>query len=147
MIEQAGLNHAAALEALHAQSFPVPWRAEEFAALLRQPGVAGWIASGLRTTEGFILVRAAADEAEILTLAVAPECRRKGLASSLLREVFDQLRGGNALRLFLEVAADNAAALALYGRNGFEVCGRRPAYYRNDPDKTSIDAILMMRVP
>jgi [ribosomal protein S18]-alanine N-acetyltransferase len=139
-------EHAAVLEALHALSFPTPWRAAEFATLLSQPGVAAWIAYGREEPEGFILVRAAADEAEILTLAVTPAYRRKGLASKLLQEASVNLRAGKTARLFLEVAADNTAALALYGRHGFAVCGQRPDYYRGGPGKAPVDAIMMTRL-
>ncbi len=146
---RAGPEHAEVLGALHALSFPAPWQEAEFAALLQQPGVAAWIVIGgivnEESPEGFILMRAAADEAEVLTLAVVPELRRKGLASKLLRQAFETLKAGKTTRLFLEVAADNAAACALYARHGFAPCGRRPDYYRSDPAKAPVDAIMMSR--
>ena len=142
-ISRAAHEHAEVLEALHALSFPSPWRAEEFSTLLRQPGVGAWIVSGAQEPEGFILVRAVADEAEILTLAVTPAHRRKGHASKLLQHASATLRDGKTARFFLEVAADNTAALALYARHGFAPCGRRANYYRSDPAKEPIDAVMM----
>ena len=142
MLIQAAPEHAAVLAALHASSFAAPWRAEEFDALLRQPGVAAWIWNG-EAPEGFIMVRAAADEAEVLTLAVAPTERRKGTASKLLAQALDILRVGGSSRIFLEVAADNTAASALYTRHGFAPCGRRADYY--GASGKSVDAIVMKR--
>jgi [ribosomal protein S18]-alanine N-acetyltransferase len=134
------------LEALHAQGFPAPWQAKEFETLLKQPGAAGWIAANENAALGFILVRAAADEAEILTVVVDPAQRRKGIAAQLLNSAAAALRAGTVRNLFLEVAADNVAALALYKSYGFEPCGRRPDYYRVAPHRSSIDAIVMNAV-
>jgi ribosomal-protein-alanine N-acetyltransferase len=126
--------------ALHRTSFAAPWTAEEFALLLEQPGVAGWMWHA-PSPLGFILVRAAADEAEILTLAVTPGYRRAGIATALLDQAVRTLRAGGTARLFLEVAADNAAALALYGKSGFERSGLRPAYYARAGKETGGDKV------
>ena len=138
---RASPQHATALAALHDTSFPAPWSLQEFDALLRQPGVAAWIVNVGNAPAGFIMVRAVADEAEILTLAVSPEYRRKGLAAELIREAGAALTAGNTAQFFLEVAADNTAALGLYAREGFAVCGRRTGYYKNG----TVDAVLMRR--
>jgi ribosomal-protein-alanine N-acetyltransferase len=138
---------APVLSALHASSFATPWTTEEFQTLLRQPGVMGWIC--LHEAEesiplGFILVRAVVDEAEILTVAVQPEQRRQNLGSRLLEQACDVLGTQNITRLFLEVAADNTAAIALYRRHGFVTVGSRPKYYER-ADNTRQDAIVMAR--
>ena len=91
------------------------------------------------------MVRAAADEAEVLTLSVAPTVRRKGTASKLLAQALDILRAGGSARIFLEVAADNAAASALYTRHSFTPCGRRADYYGAGASGKSVDAIVMKR--
>ena len=92
---------------------------------------------------GFVLVRAVADEAEILTLAVAPTHRQRGIAAALLREAITVLRPGGTKTLFLEVAADNTAALALYAGAGFSPSGRRVGYYARD--EGNVDALMMMQ--
>ena len=92
------------------------------AGLLAMPGVFGFIDG----RGGFILVRAAGGEAEILTLAVEPSARRRGLGRALLDQALAATAGSP---LFLEVAADNAVARALYGAAGFTECGRRTGYY------------------
>ena len=93
---------------------------------------------------GFVLGQVIADEAEILALATAPEAQRHGVASDLLARFVEQARARGAARVFLEVAADNAPAIALYRRHGFAQTGHRKAYYRR-ADGTSGDALLMSR--
>ena len=133
--------HAHVAGVLHAQSFAAPWSDTEFANLLEQPGVAGLLWNAAEP-HGFILIRAVADEAEILTLAVAPAYRRRGVAALLLDEAMRMLRAGGTHRLFLEVAADNAAAIALYGKAGFTATGRRTGYYAR-AGAPSVDAVIM----
>lgn len=134
--------HAGLASALHATSFPAPWSETDFAQLLTQPGVAGllWRADA---PQGFILIRAVADEAEVLTIAVAPAFRRQGAATALLDEACRWLEAGGTQRLFLEVAADNIAAVTLYARYGFTRSGRRTGYYARGPGQTRVDALVM----
>ena len=80
---------------------------------------------------GFILGRVAADEAEVLTLAVAPEVRRAALGGGLLAALEAAGRTAGARRIYLEAAESNAPALGLYRRAGYAVLGRRPAYYED----------------
>ncbi len=133
--------HAQVAGALHRTSFTAPWSDAEFATLLEQPGVAGLVWTGA-APEGFILIRAVADEAEILTLAVAPDFRRRGVAESLLAEAVRMLRAGGTHRLFLEVAEDNAPARTLYEKHGFAATGRRAKYYERGPSGR-VDAVIM----
>lgn len=128
---------AARLAALHAAAFPSPWDATAFEALLDQPGV-----FVIEQAEGFILLRAVADEAEILTLAVHPTGRRQGRGARLVREGAAAAAARGVTRLFLEVADDNTAARALYDRSGFSEAGRRPGYYAR-PDGDRRDALIM----
>ncbi len=130
------ITHAAfgapALAALHALAFPPgqAWGAEAIALMLEMPGTIGlW-----QPAEGFVLVRVAADEAEILTLAVIPAARRRGLGAALMRAAMADARAAGAAAMFLEVAESNAAARALYGGLGFAPVGRRPRYYENGED-------------
>jgi ribosomal-protein-alanine acetyltransferase len=80
---------------------------------------------------GFLVARQAADEAEILNIAVRRANRRTGVATALLLYALRELRARNATRLFLEVRESNAPALAFYQRHGFRQVGKRPAYYRH----------------
>lgn len=114
------------LAALHARCFtvPRPWNAYEFAELLASPRC-----FLLTRGAGFLLGRVIADEAELLTLAVAPEHRRDGLGRALTAEFAATSRRMQASEAFLEVAADNDAAKALYLAQCWCIAGRRPRYY------------------
>jgi ribosomal-protein-alanine N-acetyltransferase len=123
---------APALAALHAAAFPPDqaWSADTIALLLALPGAFGlW-----REGAGLVLARMAGDEAEILTFGVVPEARRRGHGGSLLREAIGAARAKGAGAMFLEVAAGNAPALALYAREGFAEVGRRRRYYSDGAD-------------
>jgi len=93
---------------------------------------------------GFLDVRHAADEAEIIDLWVAPPDRRKGVAAALLDRLCLDVANKGASRLFLEVAVDNAAACALYEKQGFATVARRNAYYTR-PGSKPVDALVMAR--
>lgn len=130
-------DRPARLAALHAAAFAEPWDAKAFDALLRQAGV-----YAIEAPDGFILMRAVADEAEILTLAVRPRARGRGLGGRLVGAGVIEAAARGAVRLFLEVSADNAPALALYARTGFVEAGRRPGYYAR-PEGGRQDALLL----
>lgn len=134
---------AEALAKIHATSFDDSWSALFFSAMLNQPGVIA-LSVGQDTARGFILVRIAVDEAEILTLAVAPEYRNQKLGRALVDAALVLLMAQRASRCFLEVAEDNIAALAVYTACGFTHCGLRKDYYQRGP--TKINAILMERL-
>jgi ribosomal-protein-alanine N-acetyltransferase len=127
------------LAELHAQAFDEPWGVAEIGALLDAPG--GFAL--LEDTAGFILCRAVAGEAEILTLAVAPNARRMGLGRALVEAAARKAARAGAGSLFLEVAQDNAAAIGLYEATGFAIVGRRAAYYRRGAG--AVDAVVMRR--
>jgi ribosomal-protein-alanine N-acetyltransferase len=122
----ATLDEAAILAALHATAFPPgeAWDAAAFRTLLGMEGV-----FGLAAEAGLILARVSADEAEILTLAVAPEHRRQGLGDALVETAVLHSAALGARRMFLEVGQENAPAQALYRGLGFAAAGRRPDYY------------------
>ena len=140
-IEVTAASDAGVLAEIHASAFDRPWSAAEIAALLDSPGTLALQSSGDR--KGFVMVRALAGEAEILTLAVAPEGRRQGQARALMQAAIVQALARQAGTLFLEVAADNAAALGLYEGLGFEMAGRRKGYYDRGAASPRIDALVM----
>ena len=129
------------LAAVHAQAFERPWAASEIAALLQTPGVIALLADE-EPPAGIVLCRTVADEAEILTLAVAPWARRQGVARGLVLAAQDLVRRAGAEALLLEVGATNTAAITLYGGLGFIAAGRRKAYYDRSPGACE-DALVM----
>ena len=100
------------------------------AELLAMPGVYGLIAD----EDGFIIARVAADEAEVITLAVLPHSRRRGIARQLLDAAIRIGAEAGADHMILEVAEPNAAARALYGAMDFHQVGRRRRYYADGSD-------------
>jgi ribosomal-protein-alanine N-acetyltransferase len=139
-------DRAQACSRLHAEGFAHPWSPEEIAALIANSSIVGAAAldpvSG--RLRGFVLSRLAADEAEILTIAVDPAHRGKGVGRALLSENLRQAANASAKAMFLEVAEDNAPALALYERFGFVKVGQRSGYYRR-ADGTRATAVVMRK--
>lgn len=131
-----------ALAALHSRCFrtPPPWSAADFEGFMADP-LAFLLVEG---DAGFLVGRAVAGEAELLTLAVAPETRRRGLGRKLVSRFLYQARLRQADRAFLEVSVQNPAAIALYESAGFAPVGRRPGYCRT-PEGTAIDALILAR--
>lgn len=122
------------LERMHAACFPhKPWTASDFMDLKK---------SGcdiIASENGFIVYRVVADEAEIITIGVAPNARRGGVAAAMMEIAHRDAKKRGAKKIFLEVASDNTAARALYRSAGYAQIGIRPKYY------DGVDAILMAR--
>ncbi|WP_445809564.1 GNAT family N-acetyltransferase [Yoonia sp.] len=129
-----------ALARIHAQAFSSTraWSAAEFRDLLDQPGM---VLTG--DDRAFALLRVTLDEAEVLTVATAPEHRRKGLARAVLAQAETAVQTLGAAVIFLEVAEDNDAARALYAQAGYAQIGRRPGYYL--PKDAAPVAALVLR--
>jgi|CXWL01.1.fsa_nt_gi ribosomal-protein-alanine N-acetyltransferase len=138
MIAAVGVEAAEALAAIHAEAFARGWSAAEIAGLLSNPGA---FAFAEAAGDGFVLGWAAGGEAEIVTLAVRPPARRRGLGAALVAAAIEVARGGGAERLHLEVAENNVAALGLYGKLGFGAVGSRPNYY----SEGRVNAVVMRR--
>ena len=138
MIARAGPAEAAALAAIHHAAFPPGerWGADAMALQLALPGVFAL----LHPQGGMVMARLAADEAEILTLAVHPHARRHGIARALLDQAARTVAAHGAASLFLEVALRNTAARTLYVAAGFAEVGRRRRYYADGDD-----ALVMRR--
>lgn len=129
---------------LHATGFAHPWSASEFEALLADSAC---LSVGVDTKSGlagYLMSRIAADEAEVLTIVVAPAFRMFGCAQRLLLDHLSRLAARRVQAVFLEVDAQNEAALALYRRNGFLEVGRRKAYYAREGGDRG-DALVMRR--
>lgn len=140
MIECAGADAAELFSDLHARAFVRPWRAAEFARLMANEAVFGLLARA-DEPQGFALAWAAAGDAELLTVAVLPEFRRRGVGASLVDAAGAAALMRGAASMHLEVAEDNVAARALYTRLGYEEAGRRHGYYAGEV--RAVDAIVM----
>ncbi|MGR3290354.1 MAG: ribosomal protein S18-alanine N-acetyltransferase [Paracoccaceae bacterium] len=131
------------LAQIHAICFsnPRPWDVAEFETILQSEG-----ATLVARPKGFVLARAVLDEAEILTIAVLPAARKRGVGRDLMGELAQKLTAKGVGYLFLEVAESNSAALALYYSLGFVESGKRTGYYANSAGDRQDALILSKRL-
>ena len=142
ILHPVGLEACFTLADLHDRAFDRPWSAEEFEVLLKGPGAFAVLGEA-DAPKGFILCRAVAGEAEVLTVAVDPAARRRGWGAALVEMAAGIAWEAGALEMFLEVASDNLAAIKLYETTGFQRVGLRKGYYPH-PDGAK-DAVVMRR--
>jgi ribosomal-protein-alanine N-acetyltransferase len=140
----ASPDRADEIAALHRRLFDPPWDRIAIQSLLEHPAAAAFVAQVRepRALAGFIIGQIAADEAEILSIGVAPERQRQGIARTMIEGLVRAARRAEAKRLFLEVSAGNLAANRLYAGLGFEPVGRRKGYYRR-PGGEPVDAVVL----
>ena len=126
------------LSTLHHKCFsrPRPWSPDEFKKLLESCFL-------VERSNAFLLGRFIFDDAEILTLAVSPSKRRKGVASLLVKEFFLKAKEQGIRRVTLEVAEDNLPALALYNSFPFINIGRREGYYKSINQQNNVAALVL----
>jgi ribosomal-protein-alanine N-acetyltransferase len=144
-VEPGESRDAEALAKLHAAGFYRGWPREDFAAYLANADMPAYIAcDAKRRIAGFMMLRLAGDECELLTIVVDRKWRGHGIGAALLRAGLDDLLLTPAKRMFLEVDENNAAAVALYKSHGFAVVGTRKGYYPK-PDGAPATALVMAR--
>jgi ribosomal-protein-alanine N-acetyltransferase len=144
-IEPGRMADARELARIHALGFYRGWPAGEFESFLADAQTPVYVAcDARRRIAGFALIRVVEDECELLTIAVDPKWRGKGLGKALLKAVFDDLLLTPARRMFLEVSEENAAAIKLYQREGFATISSRKGYYAK-ADGSAATALVMAR--
>jgi ribosomal-protein-alanine N-acetyltransferase len=144
LVEPATLRDAPKLAQLHGESFHRGWGEAEFEVMLAERNTLVHRFRIGRKIIGFAVSRLAADEAEILSIALAASHRGRGLSRSLLLIHLGHLAGRGVRTVFLEVEENNQPARRLYQRAGFAVAGRRERYYRQ-PGGEQLNALLMRR--
>jgi len=144
LVEPATLRDAPKLAQLHGASFHRGWGEAEFEGMLTERNTLVHRLRLGRTVVGFAVSRMAADEAEILSIAIAPGHRGRGLSRHLLLTHLGHLAGRGVRTVFLEVEENNQPARRLYERAGFGVTGRRERYYQQ-PGGEQLNALLMRR--
>ena len=144
--QAVGLAATPVIAALHAAArrpFEDAWDIRSVAEVLTMPGAAAWVFSIEEEPAGFVIVRRAADECEILMVGVVPAHRRSGIGQRLVETALDASGSSGARRAYLEVTEDNAPARAFYEVLGFTAVGRRRGYYRRDSG--AVDALVLAR--
>ena len=130
---------AVPLVEIERRCFSDPWSENSFREALESPWTFGLVAQNARGIGGYLIGREVAGTGEVLNLAVAPDCRRRGVARALLRAGLAMLRKRRVQEVFLEVRESNESAQALYLSSGFRPVGQRTAYYRNPKE----DALVL----
>lgn len=130
----------AAVAALEAQIFSMPWSAAGFADTLLREDVIFLVAYEQDELLGYVGIYCTLDEGEITNVAVAPAARRRGIARALLTELKQQLACRNVARIVLEVRVSNEPAIRLYEKLGFSMLGVRKNFY----EKPTEDAYIMV---
>jgi ribosomal-protein-alanine N-acetyltransferase len=130
---------AEAFVAIERRSFSDPWSEASFREALTSPWTFGFAAQGTRGVAGYLIAREVAGTGEVLNLAVAPDFRRRGVGSALLRVGLTALRNRRVDEVLLEVRESNRSAQSLYASHGFRPVGQRAAYYRNPKE----DALVL----
>lgn len=139
-LRPATAGDVALLASLHGATMPRPWEPSFFEQVVTTAGGFAVMAEANEAALGFVLGRAVADEAEILSIGVLPAYRRNGVALRLLREAAARASALGAATLFLEVDENNLAARRLYESHGLKAAGRRKNYYG---DEGGGDALLL----
>ncbi|MEM5581635.1 MULTISPECIES: ribosomal protein S18-alanine N-acetyltransferase [unclassified Roseibium] len=134
VIEEALAEDLPKIAEIHTASFKNNWNIEEFARMKAQEATVVLVARraspyGTRTPLGFLVLRSAADEAEVITIAVHPRQRGRGIGKKLMEAGLFRLYADRCRHLFLEVDAANESALLLYRGLGFREVGKRKGYY------------------
>ena len=130
------------LAKLHAACFENAWSEKDIAELLASPGCVALLATSDDGPVGFLMYRAVADEAEIITICVDPAYQRRGAGLQIVSTTQQLLKSFKIGSMFLEVAAGNKEALSVYVRAGFLEVGKRKGYYTSKNGETE-DALIM----
>jgi ribosomal-protein-alanine N-acetyltransferase len=130
------------VEVIERASYPTPWSRSMFAAELRKPSALA-LGAYLDTGElaGYAFVSRYVDAWHVMNVAVAPEHRRRGIATVLLERLFEVTSGDQRRGYTLEVRVSNSTAIRLYERLGFQPRGVRRGYYTDNRE----DALIMWR--
>ena len=138
-IEAEDLAEAARL---HAGALDTGWTEDDLRRAIEDQAFLVRISNDDGRLTGLIAARIVADEAELLSLVVDSRDRNQGIGQALCEMLLESVSGRGVRRMFLEVAEDNAPAVALYGRLGFIPTGRRRGYYTR-PGGSAVDAVTM----
>ncbi len=135
------LTHTEQIAELEQQCFPDPWSLQSVQNELKNPLSTWLVAESDGTVLGYVGAQTAADESDIMNLAVHPQYRRHALGQKLLSALQQVLTENGSAAITLEVRVSNLPAISLYEKLGFQTVGRRPNYYFHPRE----DAIIMRK--
>ena len=122
-------------------SFTDPWSRDSLDGMIGSPVVLTRTALSGGAIVGYLYAFVAADECDIMNLAVSPDARRRGVATALLDDFFALAKERDARTVYLEVRESNKGAISLYEKAGFIPLGVRKNYYK----KPTEDALIMKK--
>ena len=141
-LRRLDLSDLDAVERIERASYPAPWSRSMFAGELAKPSSLSLGAvDETGALVGYLVLSRYVDAWHVMNVAVAPERRREGIASALLRQLLDETRGDARRGYTLEVRVSNVGAISLYERFGFRAKGVRRGYYTDNRE----DALIMWR--
>jgi ribosomal-protein-alanine N-acetyltransferase len=136
---EMNVSHVPQVAALEKLCFADPWSEKSVASELHNDLALWLVAVEGETVLGYVGSQTVCGETDMMNVAVHPDHRRRGIAADLIEQLIRQLKNRGSCSLTLEVRASNAAAIALYRRNGFSEVGRRKAFY----SKPTEDALIL----
>ena len=144
-IRRLTLRDLGSIEEIERVSYPTPWSRSMFAGELAKPSsiCIGAFEAETETLLGYLIISRYVDAWHVMNVAVAPDRRRHGIATMLLRHLFDVTSAEDRRGYTLEVRVSNEGAIKLYERLGFKARGIRRGYYTDNRE----DALIMWRDP
>ncbi len=145
-LRRLGLGDLGDIERIERAAYPTPWSRSMFAGELAKPSsisLGAFDADAGGRLVGYLIISRYVDAWHVMNVAVAPEYRRRGVATQLLAELFRLTEGDPRRGYTLEVRVSNASAIALYERLGFQATGVRRGYYTDNRE----DAVIMWKDP
>ena len=130
-----------AISELEKLCFSDPWSESSIASELDNPLSYWLVAEDNGKIAGYVGSQSVLDAADMMNLAVSPDCRQQGVGQALVNGLVEHLQQKNVIALLLEVRVSNTPAISLYEKLGFIQVGRRPKYYHNPRE----DALILRK--
>ncbi len=145
MIRELNLRDLPAIDEIEKRSYPTPWSRSMFAGELAKPSsiCIGAFEDETSALLGYLIISRYVDAWHVMNLAVAPEHRRRRIATELMEQLFELTAGDGRRGYTLEVRVSNQGAIKLYERLGFRARGIRRGYYTDNRE----DALIMWKDP
>ena len=141
IIRKMNICDVPSIAELEKACFSDPWSEKSIASELENP-LSYWLVAEIDgNVAGYVGSQSVLDAADMMNLAVSPDCRRRGIGQALVNALVEHLRQNKIIALLLEVRVSNASAIALYEATGFKQVGRRPKYYHNPRE----DALILRK--
>ena len=144
-VRPLGLRDLGTIETIERRSYPTPWSRSMFASELAKPSsiCLGAFDDETGALVGYLIISRYVDAWHVMNVAVTPDLRRRGIASTLLDRMFELTSADGRRGYTLEVRVSNTSAIKLYEQAGFRARGVRRGYYTDNRE----DALIMWRDP